>query len=44
MPGNDKGGAFGYPTCDIANNNMYIVYSRSKEDINFMRLPLSAIA
>jgi hypothetical protein len=44
MPGNDKGGAYGYPTCDIANDNMYIVYSRAKEDIYFMSLPLTAIA
>lgn len=44
MPGNDKGGAYGYPTCDIADGTMYIVYSRAKEDIYSMRLPLRALS
>ena len=44
MPGHDKGGAYGYPTCDIANGKMYIIFSRSKEDIYFAKLNLDALS
>jgi hypothetical protein len=44
MPGNNKGGAYGYPTCDIAGGKMYIVFSRAKEDICFTQLDLSALS
>jgi hypothetical protein len=44
MPGHAKGGAYGYPTCDIANGKMYIVFSRSKEDIYFTKLNLDALS
>jgi hypothetical protein len=44
MPGNDKGGAYGYPSCDFAKGKMYIVYSRAKEDIYFIKLDLSALS
>ncbi len=43
MQGHAKGGAYGYPTCDIANGNMYIVFSRAKEDIYFTKVPLDAL-
>jgi hypothetical protein len=43
MPGDDKGGAYGYPSCDCADGKMYIVYSRGKEDIYFSKLDLSAL-
>jgi hypothetical protein len=44
IPGMAKGGAYGYPTCDIAEGKMYIVFSRAKEDIYFMRLDLSVLS
>jgi BNR repeat-like domain len=44
MPGNAKGGAYGYPTCDIAEGKMYIVFSRAKEDIYFIQLDLSTLS
>jgi len=44
LPGGSKGGAYGYPTCDISNGKMYIVYSRTKEDIYFMKLDLSSLS
>ena len=44
MPGHAKGGAYGYPTCDIANGKMYIIFSRSKEDIYFAKLNLDALS
>jgi hypothetical protein len=45
LPGGDKDrGAYGYPSCDIAGGKMYIAYSRSKEDIYFMKLDLSALS
>ena len=43
IPGNAKGGVYGYPSCDIANGKMYIIFSRNKEDIYFSRLDLSAL-
>ena len=44
LPGGDKDrGAYGYPSCDIANGAMYIVFSRSKEDIYFKKLDLSIL-
>jgi hypothetical protein len=44
MPGGDKDhGAYGYPSCDIANGKMYIVYSRTKEDIYFTKLDLTQL-
>jgi hypothetical protein len=44
MPGGDKGRAgYGYPSCDIKNGVMYIVYSRSKEDIYFKKLNLNLL-
>lgn len=43
IPGGAKGGAYGYPTCDVFHGTMYIVYSRIKEDIYFMKLPLSQL-
>lgn len=44
IPGGDKDrGAYGYPSCDIAHNTMYIVFSRSKEDIYFAKLDLSLL-
>jgi hypothetical protein len=44
LPGGDKDrGAYGYPSCDIAEGKMYIVFSRSKEDIYFKKLELSAL-
>jgi len=33
-------GTYGYPSCDIAEGKMFIVYSRSKEDIQFCSLNL----
>jgi BNR repeat-like domain len=44
MPGMAKGGAYGYPTCDIAGGKMYIIYSRGKEDIFFMKLDLKMLS
>jgi len=44
IPGMAKGGAYGYPTCYIADGKMYIVYSRGKEDIYFMKLDLSVLS
>jgi hypothetical protein len=44
MPGKAKGGAYGYPTCDIAGDKMYIAYSRAKEDIYFMKLDLKLLS
>jgi hypothetical protein len=44
MPGGDKGGAYGYPTCDIADGKMYIVFSRAKEDIYFTKLDLRTLS
>jgi hypothetical protein len=44
MPGGAKGGAYGYPTCDIADGKMYIAFSRAKEDIYFTKLDLSALS
>jgi hypothetical protein len=43
IPGHDKGGTYGYPTCDIADGTMYIVFSRSKEDIYFAKLSLNQL-
>ena len=43
IPGNAKNGVYGYPSCDIANGKMYIIFSRNKEDIYFSRLDLSAL-
>jgi hypothetical protein len=43
VPGHAKGGAYGYPSCDIANDKMYIVFSRSKEDIYFTSFNLSLL-
>jgi hypothetical protein len=44
MSGMAKGGAYGYPTCDIAEGKMFIVYSRAKEDIYFMKLDLKILS
>lgn len=33
-------GTYGYPSCDIADGMMFIVFSRNKEDICFCRLNL----
>jgi hypothetical protein len=44
IPGGSKGGAYGYPTCDIADGKMYIVFSRAKEDIYFTKLDLSQLS
>ncbi len=43
LPGNHKGGIYGYPTCDIAGGKMYLAWSRNKEDIYFGSFPLSAL-
>lgn len=43
MPGNHKGGTYGYASCDIAEGNMYVTWSRNKEDIYFGALKLSAL-
>jgi hypothetical protein len=44
LPGGDKDrGGYGYPSCDIGNGKVYITYSRSKEDIYFMKLDLSQL-
>lgn len=44
LPGGDnhRSGS-GYPSCDIAGGKMYIVDSRSKEDIYFAKLDVSAL-
>jgi hypothetical protein len=45
IPGGDKDrGPYGYPSCDIADGKMYVVYSRHKEDIYFMKLELTALS
>ncbi len=44
MPGLAKGGVYGYPTCDIANGKMYIIFSRNKEDIYVTKVDLKAFA
>lgn len=44
MPGHAKGGVYGYPTCDIANGKMYIIFSRSKEDIYITKVNLDALS
>jgi hypothetical protein len=44
IPGGAKSGVYGYPSCDIADGKMYIIFSRNKEDIYFSKLNLSAIA
>jgi hypothetical protein len=44
LPGHAKGGAYGYPSCDIANGKMYIVFSRNKEDIYFTKLSLDSLS
>lgn len=45
IPGVAKGsGAYGYPSCDIADNTMHVVYSRTKEDIYYMKLDLRLLA
>jgi len=36
-------GTYGYPSCDVADGQMYIVFSRSKEDIHFCRLDLKSL-
>jgi hypothetical protein len=43
MPGNHKGGTYGYPSCDIADGVMYLTWSRAKEDIYFAALKLSSL-
>jgi hypothetical protein len=43
IPGHDKGGVYGYPSCDIAEGKMYIVFSRNKEDIYFSKLDLKTL-
>jgi BNR repeat-like domain len=43
IPGMAKGGAYGYPSCDIAGDKMYIFYSRGKEDMYFMKLDLKML-
>jgi hypothetical protein len=44
LPGLAKGGIYGYPSCDIANGKMYIIFSRCKEDIYFTKLDLKALS
>jgi hypothetical protein len=44
IPGHHRNGIYGYPSCDIADGKMYIIYSRNKEDIYFSKLDLSALA
>jgi hypothetical protein len=45
MPGGDKDrGAYGYPSCDVADGKMYIAFSRSKEDIFFTKLDLTQLS
>jgi len=43
LAGHAKGGAYGYPSCEIANGKMYFIFSRNKEDIYFAKLPLSTV-
>jgi hypothetical protein len=44
MPGGAKSGAYGYPTCDIAEGKMYIAFSRAKEDIYFTKLDIEMLS
>ena len=45
IAGNDKGGdVYGYPSCEIANGKMYVVFSRCKEDIYVVQLDLIALS
>jgi hypothetical protein len=44
MPGNHKGGTYGYASCDIAGGTMYLTWSREKEDIYFGSLKLSSLS
>ncbi len=43
MPGNMKGGRYGYPVYHIMEDNMYVIYSTCKEDINICRFCLSSL-
>jgi hypothetical protein len=36
-------GTYGYPSCDVADGKMFIIFSRSKEDIHFCSLNLKAL-
>jgi hypothetical protein len=44
MPGGAKGGAYGYPSCDIAEGKMFIAFSRGKEDMYFVKLDLTMLS
>lgn len=38
-----KYGRYGYPSCHIINNMMYVIYSINKEDIALCRFPISEL-
>ena len=44
MPGTAKRGRYGYPSCHIRDDAIYIVNSVSKEDIAVVRIPLDRLA
>lgn len=39
-PGRHKGGLYGYPTCAVSGDILYVIYSLEKEDIVVSRIRL----